>query len=59
MELKTKPRPTTKVLNRDEPYHYSYKFRDGRVVKFYGDDEIKKDFIIRHYANGGTLYYRK
>ena len=59
MELLTKPRPTTKELNRKERYQYSYKVKNGKIVQFFGDEEVKKYFDVHHYSNGGAIYYRK
>jgi hypothetical protein len=59
MELIAKPRTTKKELNRDERYQYSYKVKNGKIVEFFGSDEVKKYFDIHHYCKGGTIYYRK
>lgn len=59
MELITKPRSTKQELNRDERYQYSYKVKNGKVVEFFGNEDVKKYFDIHHYCKGGTIYYRK
>jgi hypothetical protein len=59
MEPKTKQVTSKNELFQDERYHYTYIIKNGEKVKFYGDDEIKKEFDIHHYGECGTLYYRK
>ena len=59
MELITKPHSAKKILDRDERYQYSYKVKDGKVVEFFGNEDVKKYFDIHHYCKGGTIYYRK
>jgi len=46
MELITKPRSTKQELNRDERYQYSYKVKNGKVVEFFGNEDVKKYFDI-------------
>ena len=59
MELKKKTTDDKKKKEGVGIYHYTYKIKNGEKVKFYGDDEIMKEFEIHHYGDGGTLYYRK
>jgi hypothetical protein len=40
-------------------YHYTYKIKNGEKVKFYGSEEIMKEFNVIYYGDGGALYYRK
>ena len=59
MEVKTKPRTIKKEMNNEDRYQYAYKVKDDKIIKFYGDEEIKKEFDVHHYGESGTLYYRK
>jgi len=59
MELKTKPTAFKKDLEQEGRYHYTYKVKNGEKIKQYGNNDVKKEFKIHHYGDGGTLYYRK
>ena len=59
MELKKHHLANKKEKDPIGRYHYTYKIKNGEKVKFYGSEEIMKEFNVKYYGDGGALYYRK
>ena len=59
MDKKKKNDTFNKEKEQEGKYPYTYRIKNGEKVQFYGDDEIKKEFDIHYYGEGGVLYYKK